>query len=443
MKRYKEWSRRKKGVSGIIAATFLFAMIFTTGFAYFMFVQYNYQLQHQAAIERNQMDFDQSLEQFEVGGSVSNNKLYAQVNNTGPVAITIVHVFFINGTTGAFIKDEPINPGITINPGTKATIGNGINYASGDILIKVLTARGNIGSGIYPPLTLPSLPGWPYGPGGPTAPSIVFSYGSMKTNQSNLAPVGIWGPPVITPTTARNGFYINASFFNNSPYPITIGTGSSVYMAAQLQKNPAQQAFLAGYCTQTVTILPGQLKGIVFKLTISDTKVDTSGTTFEGLAGLVGNTTRTIDNPSGFWSGSLMMDGLTVWQNGASFTNTPTKVNSNTAQSFTLTVTNRGDTYDGNKINKVVLVVNSSFSGVAAGTPPTGWIKSVTGNTITWTAISSSYYIPVGSSKSFTWNATAPIVSSDTVYLQTCYAYFDGSSEPRIVTGGFGTVVTT
>jgi len=150
MKRYKEWSRRKKGVSGIIAATFLFAMIFTTGFAYFMFVQYNYQLQHQAAIERNQMDFEQSLEQFEVGGSVSNNKLYAQVNNTGPVAITIVHVFFINGTTGAFIKDEPINPGITINPGTKATIGNGINYASGDILIKVVSGRGKVVSGRYP-----------------------------------------------------------------------------------------------------------------------------------------------------------------------------------------------------------------------------------------------------------------------------------------------------
>jgi hypothetical protein len=151
MKRYKEWSRRKKGVSGIIAATFLFAMIFTTGFAYFMFVQYNYQLQHQAAIERNQMDFDQSLEQFEVGGSVSNNKLYAQVNNTGPVAITIVHVFFINGTTGAFIKDEPINPGITINPGTKATVGNGINYASGDILIKVVSGRGKVVSGQWPP----------------------------------------------------------------------------------------------------------------------------------------------------------------------------------------------------------------------------------------------------------------------------------------------------
>ncbi len=153
MRRYKEWSRRKKGVAGIIAATFLFAMIFTTGFAYFMFVQYNYQLQHQAAIERNQMDFEQSLEQFVVDGSVLNDKLYARVNNTGPVAITIVQVFFLNADTGEFIGQGEI-PKVTINPGATVTIESyGIPYSSGNRLIKVVTERGNSEVGLYPPLT--------------------------------------------------------------------------------------------------------------------------------------------------------------------------------------------------------------------------------------------------------------------------------------------------
>jgi len=159
MRRYKEWNRRKKGVAGIIAATILFAMIFTTGAAYFMFVQYNYQLQHEASIERNQMEFDQSLEQFLVGGSedFGSAMLYALVNNTGPVAITIVQIFYINADTGALIKEETLASPITLNPGEITTVGSGISYGSGNRLIKILTARGNIGSGMYPPPEFPGI----------------------------------------------------------------------------------------------------------------------------------------------------------------------------------------------------------------------------------------------------------------------------------------------
>ncbi|MCP8319853.1 MAG: hypothetical protein H3Z52_02785 [archaeon] len=152
MRRNKEWDRSKKGVAGIIAATILFAMIFTTGAAYFMFVQYNYQLQHEASNERNQMEFDQSLEQFLVGGSedFGSATLYALVNNTGPVAITIIQIFYVDADTGALIKEETLTP-TTLNPGEITTIGSGIPYGSGNRLIKILTARGNIGSGMYPP----------------------------------------------------------------------------------------------------------------------------------------------------------------------------------------------------------------------------------------------------------------------------------------------------
>ncbi len=153
-RRYKEWSRRKKGVSGIIAATFLFAMIFTTGFAYFMFVQYNYQLQHQAAIERNQMDFEQSLEQFEVTGVITaDNKIGVKVNNTGPIPIEVVSIFVMDDT-GKFyrVKDSF---SMTVNSGeVSGVIDTTEPYVDGtQYVIKVVTKRGNTEVGFYPPIT--------------------------------------------------------------------------------------------------------------------------------------------------------------------------------------------------------------------------------------------------------------------------------------------------
>jgi hypothetical protein len=124
-------------------------MIFTTGFAYFMFVQYNYQLQHQAAIERNQMDFEQSLEQFEISGTLdTNNFIHVVVNNTGPVTVQIVYLF-VNSTIKTI--DLTSNP-VTVNSGSFASINSTQKYTIGEhYILKVVTARGNIASCQYPP----------------------------------------------------------------------------------------------------------------------------------------------------------------------------------------------------------------------------------------------------------------------------------------------------
>jgi flagellin-like protein len=163
MRRYKEWSRRKKGVAGIIAAIILFAMIFTTGTAYFIFVYQSYQLQQKAAIERNQMEIEQSLEQFEVGGkeiSGSELKLQAIVNNTGPIPITVVYVFIIDPTTGTVQTEDLTSNPKTVNPGeTNIPVGTGVTYATGSPprLIKVVTERGKTGSGMHPPQKFPGI----------------------------------------------------------------------------------------------------------------------------------------------------------------------------------------------------------------------------------------------------------------------------------------------
>jgi hypothetical protein len=114
-----------------------------------MFVQYNYQLQHQAAIERNQMDFEQSLEQFEISGTLdTNNFIHVVVNNTGPVTVQIVYLF-VNSTVKTI--DLTSNP-VTVNSGSFASINSTQKYTTGKhYILKVVTARGNIASCQYPP----------------------------------------------------------------------------------------------------------------------------------------------------------------------------------------------------------------------------------------------------------------------------------------------------
>jgi hypothetical protein len=152
MKRYKERNGRKKGVAGIIAATMLFAMIFTTGAAYFTFVQFNYQLQNTAASDRNQMELDQSLEQFAVTGVLIDNSIGFKVNNTGPVPIKVVSAFVMNdgGTLYTFMDSLSliVNSGeVSVPINTNQPYVAGIQY-----VIKVVTERGNVEVGFYPPL---------------------------------------------------------------------------------------------------------------------------------------------------------------------------------------------------------------------------------------------------------------------------------------------------
>jgi len=147
MHRYKEWGRRKKGVAGIIAAVFLFAMIFTTGLSFFLIIQYNYQLQHMAAIERAQMEQEQSLEQFELSATLDdNNFMHVVVNNTGPINIQIVYLF-VNSTIKTL--DLTSSP-IMVNSGSISSINSTQRYEGGKYIFKVVTGRGNIGVGTYP-----------------------------------------------------------------------------------------------------------------------------------------------------------------------------------------------------------------------------------------------------------------------------------------------------
>ncbi|MCP8305053.1 MAG: hypothetical protein H3Z50_06280 [archaeon] len=157
MKRYKECNRKKKAVSGIIAGIILFAIIFTTGAAYFMFVQYSYQLQHVAAAERAEMEIDQSSEQFLVTGKLTaTNTIGVSVNNTGSIPITVANIFVSDddGTLYEFMDEEDTNLPFVVNSGKESgLVDTGVYYiADTQFVIKVVTERGNTELGLYPPI---------------------------------------------------------------------------------------------------------------------------------------------------------------------------------------------------------------------------------------------------------------------------------------------------
>ena len=122
----------------------------------------------------------------------------------------------------------------------------------------------------------------------------------------------------------------------------------------------------------------------------------------------------------------------------ASYSQTPTTCGNGSAATFTLQLTNSNWTPSGNGISKVVIQAPTFNPPLIQTTPPTGWTYSVSSGTITWTALSSAYYINPGQTLPFSWSGTAPVVNTGTQAIFLSTATWTGSdtilSQP-IVTG--------
>jgi hypothetical protein len=160
--------RRRQGSAAIIAAVLFTAIFVTVIGSYFYTNQlllHNYNLE----VRENTIASSQKAqEQFDVEGFVDqNNFLWARVNNTGPIPITILYVFIINTTSLDVIKDLPVS--VTLNPGLwEPQINTTYRHQGKPVIIKVLTERGNTGANIYPPLIT-------YGVGELKAGPFIFS----------------------------------------------------------------------------------------------------------------------------------------------------------------------------------------------------------------------------------------------------------------------------
>lgn len=163
---------RRKAVSGIIAAILLFAMLFTVGASYFVFVNdanTEYSQTYLAAASAAQQASRESMQlASELNGQ---NHIAIYGNNTGSSTLEITSLYLVNSTGAGVLACMGIglpsssSPACTtasynnvrfpiyVNPGRGIPIiDTGVTAALGNAyVIKVVAGDGNIFSATYPP----------------------------------------------------------------------------------------------------------------------------------------------------------------------------------------------------------------------------------------------------------------------------------------------------
>jgi flagellin-like protein len=152
-------SKKRRAISGIIAAVILFAMLFTVGTSYFLFVNSNNLLYSKASVASANALQGRLSENVLLTASAPNNKIAFTVNNIGGLAVNVTAVYVTNSTGYILAFFKIGTPGITptlpiaVNIGTVSSVINtGVSYTSGkNYVIKILTQRGSTFSTTYPP----------------------------------------------------------------------------------------------------------------------------------------------------------------------------------------------------------------------------------------------------------------------------------------------------
>ena len=151
---------RRRGISGIIAAVMLFAMLFSVGTSYFLFVNNNNFLYSQAASNRNSATQNALAENAAVSTSINagNSVITFTVDNIGGVSLNVTSLFITSSTnTIVFCQPGSASPcptlPVVVDAGaTSNAVSTGVRYSSPTTyVIKIVTQRGNTFSATYPP----------------------------------------------------------------------------------------------------------------------------------------------------------------------------------------------------------------------------------------------------------------------------------------------------
>jgi flagellin-like protein len=149
----------RKAIAGILAAIMLFAMLFTVGTAYFLFVNGSNQVYSQALSGRASAVQERLSENLLVNAFLANNNISFSVSNVGGVPVNITYVLITN-STGAVLGYYNVNaPGISPRLPLYINVGGGlgqvitnIRYSSAtNYTIRLVTYRGSVFSATYPP----------------------------------------------------------------------------------------------------------------------------------------------------------------------------------------------------------------------------------------------------------------------------------------------------
>src|SRR5712691_10733264 len=167
MKLYTHRERkRRRAVAAIIASVIMFAMLFTTGTAYFLFVNNQNQAYSQSLVSRGNALQDRLNELFTVNTKLSGtNTLGFTLMNTGNVPISVASVLLMSSSGNVLClyrnpsAQSPCATNTTpalggaVNPGvTSGLFDSGYAYVSPNTYsLRVVTSRGNGQTQSYPP----------------------------------------------------------------------------------------------------------------------------------------------------------------------------------------------------------------------------------------------------------------------------------------------------
>jgi hypothetical protein len=146
--------QRRRAVAGIVAAVMLFAMLFTVGAGYFLFVNSNNQLYDAALTGRTAQEQAALSETGTVSVQLVKNALGVEVSNSGGVLMNLTGVFVTDSTGATTYLGPSSGVGLptAINPGSvSGLIDTNVQYKSSlSYVVRVFTARGNVFTATFP-----------------------------------------------------------------------------------------------------------------------------------------------------------------------------------------------------------------------------------------------------------------------------------------------------
>lgn len=159
MKRFTQRKSQRRAVSGLISAIFLFAMLFTTGAAYILFVtdsQFKLQDAAQSALDRGTQRMEE-LARIDTSKN-SNSRLNVSVTNIGTEPFQVKQLMVLDSSS-AIKNITTLNPPKTLNiQDTWSVIFSNIMIQEGSkYAVKVVTDRGSVFPGSYPPINYTSI----------------------------------------------------------------------------------------------------------------------------------------------------------------------------------------------------------------------------------------------------------------------------------------------
>ena len=245
---------QRRAVAGVIAALFLFLMIFTAGLGFFLYQNQSNLLKYQANANDIAASGQTSLEKLSLFTSLQSSNIVVDVNNTGGTIATVEAAYIKNqagqivsppgimmlSPAGGTNRSSPLNLAIGEHGGL---LLSSYTYAGSPVYIYLLTSRGNLYSAPYPFTTSGS------------AVTV-----TSTTTVSSISTVGAIGNPLVVVMTATppqafggNTLTLNITFYN---FALSSLTSPALNPAAPLY-------FLTGTATLTPLGCTGPSSGTI------------------------------------------------------------------------------------------------------------------------------------------------------------------------------------